>query len=116
MNNIQVSKNFKLREFACKDGSNLVKLDSELLDKLQKLRTRINKPIIITSGYRTPEHNKKVGGASNSQHLYGKAVDIKVNGMTPSQLKVHAEKIGFKGIGLYKTFLHVDVRKNVARW
>lgn len=116
MNNINVSKNFKLREFQCKDGSQLVKLDSELLDRLQKLRDRINRPIIITSGYRTVSHNKKVGGASNSQHLYGKAVDIVVNGMSPKTLANHAEMVGFKGIGIYKTFVHVDVRKNVARW
>lgn len=116
MNNFNISKNFKLREFACKDGSNLVKVDSELLDKLQKLRDRINKPIIINSGYRTPEHNKKVGGASGSQHLLGKAVDIKVNGMTPTTLAKHAEAVGFRGIGLYKTFIHVDTRAVKARW
>lgn len=116
MNDFNISKNFKLREFACKDGSNLVKVDSELLVKLQKLRDRIKKPIIITSGYRTESHNKKVGGSKNSQHLYGKAVDIKVSGMTPQTLLKHAESVGFNGIGLYKWGIHVDVRKNRARW
>src|SRR5699024_4417121 len=81
MNDFNISKNFKLREFACKDGSNLVKVDKNLLNKLQALRDRIKRPIIITSGYRTESHNRKVGGSKNSQHLYGKAVDIKVSGM-----------------------------------
>ena len=116
MNNIQVSKNFKLREFECKDGSKLVKIDRKLVETLQKLRDRLGKPIIITSSYRTPAHNKKVGGATNSQHIHGTAADIKVNGMTPRQLLPHAEAVGFTGIGLYTGHLHVDVRKGKARW
>lgn len=116
MNDFNISKNFKLREFACKDGSNLVKVDKNLLNKLQSLRDRIKRPIIITSGYRTESHNRKVGGSKNSQHLYGKAVDIKVSGMSPQTLLKHAEAVGFTGIGLYKWGIHVDVRKNRARW
>ena len=116
MNEVNVAKNFKLREFECKDGSHLVKVDSKLVDKLQKLRDRLGKPVIITSGYRTAAHNKKVGGAPKSQHLYGTAVDIKVNGMTPKQILPHAEAVGFTGIGLYSGHIHVDVRKNKARW
>jgi len=116
MNNIKVSKNFRLREFQCKDGSQLVKVDSKLVTRLQKLRDRIKKPIYITSGYRTASHNKKVGGSPTSQHLYGRAVDIKVTGMNPKTLAKHAESVGFDGIGIYKTFVHVDVRGYKARW
>lgn len=116
MNNIQISKNFKLKEFQCKDGSKLVKIDSQLLNKLQQLRDIIGKPIIINSGFRTPEHNKRVRGAENSFHLQGKAADIQVNGITPKQLAKYAEKVGFNGIGVYKTFIHVDVRDYKARW
>lgn len=116
MNNIQVSKNFKLREFQCKDGSQLVKVDSQLLNKLQQLRDLIKKPIIITSGYRAPAYNKRVGGASGSQHLLGKAADIKVSGISQNQLAKLAEQVGFNGIGIYKTFVHVDVRFRKARW
>ena len=116
MNNIQISKNFKLKEFQCKDGSQLVKIDSELLDKLQKLRDEIGKPIIINSGYRTEEYNKKVGGAKKSYHMQGKAVDIRVNGMKPKEIAKVAEKIGFNGVGVYKNFLHVDVRRIKAVW
>ena len=116
MNNIQISKNFKLREFQCKDGSQLVKLDSQLLIKLQKLRDLIGKPIIIASGYRTQQYNKKVGGVDDSLHLEGKASDIRINGMSPSQIKRYAEQVGFSGIGIYKSFLHLDIRKTKARW
>jgi len=116
MNNIQISKNFKLKEFQCKDGSQLVKIDSELLHKLQKLRDLIGKPIIINSGYRTPEHNKKVGGAKNSYHLQGKAADIKVNGISPSELVKYAEQVGFNGIGIYKNFVHLDIRPVKTKW
>ena len=116
MNNFKISKNFKLREFQCKDNSCLVKVDSKLLDKLQKLRDRIKKPIIINSGFRTEEWNKKVGGSPRSQHLQGKAVDIMVYGMKPTELAKYAEEIGFDGIGTYKNFIHVDVRGYKARW
>ncbi len=116
MNNIQISKNFKLKEFQCKDGSYLVKIDSRLLEKLQKLRDLIGKPIIITSGYRTPEYNKKVGGVKNSYHLHGKAVDIKVNGISPRELSKYAEKVGFNGIGIYENFIHLDIRPVKTIW
>ena len=116
INHIQISKNFSLREFQCKDGSHQVRLHPTLLAKLQQLRDRLNRPVIITSGYRNPEHNHRVGGAPNSQHLLGTAADIRVNGLTPRQLLPHAEAIGFTGIGLYRTFLHVDTRPTPARW
>jgi uncharacterized protein YcbK (DUF882 family) len=116
MNKIKISTNFSLHEFQCKDGSNLVKLDEKLLEKLQQLRDKLGKAIVIHSGYRTPEYNKKVGGSPNSQHLLGKAADISVAGMTPKQLAALAEQIGFDGIGIYSTFVHVDVRGTRARW
>ena len=116
MNNIQLSKNFKLKEFQCKDGSNQVVLDSQLLNKLQELRDLLNKPIIINSAYRNKEYNKKVGGAANSQHLFGRAVDIKVNGMDPHEVARVAEVIRFGGIGIYPSFVHLDTRPGRARW
>jgi len=116
MNKIKISKNFSLHEFECKDGSHLVKVDEELIDKLQQLRDLIGKPIPIHSGYRTPEYNKKVGGATKSQHLLGKAADISVNGISSEKLAELAEKVGFNGIGIYKTFVHCDVRGYKAHW
>lgn len=116
MNNVQVSKNFKLREFQCKDGNYEVRLDSQLLEKLQALRDRIDRPIIINSGYRTKSYNKLVGGSPNSQHLLGRAADISVATMNPREIAIIAEEIGFGGIGVYNTFVHVDVRNGRARW
>ena len=116
MNNIQISKNFKLKEFQCKDGSQLVKIDSELLHKLQKLRDSIGKPIIINSGYRTPEYNKKVGGAKNSHHMKGQAVDIRISGLKPEEIAKIAEKVGFTGIGIYRNFTHLDIRPVKTKW
>ena len=116
MNNIQISKNFKLKEFQCKDGSQLVKIDSQLLHKLQALRDEIGRPVIINSGYRTESHNKAVGGAKNSYHMQGKAVDIKINGLKPEEIAKIAEKIGFTGIGIYKNFTHLDIRQIKTKW
>jgi uncharacterized protein YcbK (DUF882 family) len=116
MNKIKVSENFSLHEFQCKDGSQLVKIDERLVEKLQKLRDMIGKPIVIHSGYRTPEYNKKVGGANESQHMEGTAADISIAGLSPEKVAELAEKVGFNGIGIYKTFTHVDVRSSKARW
>jgi len=111
---MKLSKNFVLSEFACNDGSKEITVDYELIDLLQKLRDTLNKPIRITSGYRTVTYNKKCGGIATSHHLTGKAADIKVSGMTPLQVAKVADKFGFKGIGAYPTFTHVDVAGSVT--
>lgn len=116
-NDIQVSKNFNLREFE-DHSTGEVMLDSELLAKLQTLREKVGKPIRVTSGYRTREHNKAVGGSPNSQHLYGKAADIVIGGMTSAQIAALAKDVGFRGIGIYpkRGHCHVDVRETPATW
>jgi len=111
---MKLSKNFAIGEFACADGSRDITVDYELVQLLQKLREAIGKPITITSGYRTATYNKKCGGISTSMHLLGKAADIKIAGMTPYQVALAADKIGFKGIGVYPTFTHVDVGGSVS--
>ena len=116
LNDIKISKNFNLKEFDCKCGCNTVKVDSELVGRLQELREKIGKPIIITSGYRCPTHNKRVDGSQTSQHMRGKAVDIKVSGMTAKELAKLGEQLGFDGIGTYSNFVHLDVRGIRARW
>jgi uncharacterized protein YcbK (DUF882 family) len=114
---IQLSKNFKLSEFVCKDGSKKVMYNPLLIEKLQVLRDKLQKSVTIVSAYRTPEYNKKVGGAPKSQHVEGNAVDIVVPGYTPLQIAYIAEKIGFTGIGTYPTFTHVDVRNGkLVKW
>lgn len=113
-----ISKNFRVREFACKDGSDPIFIDDELVGVLQQIRDHFGKAVTITSAFRTASHNKKVGGATYSQHLYGKAADIKVSGVAPSVVADFAETLmpSTGGIGRYSTFTHVDVRKVKSRW
>lgn len=123
---MQLEKNFNLNEFKCKDGSSVpdeylenVKL---LAKNLQILRDKINKPIVIISGYRSPEYNKKIGGAKRSQHMLAKASDIIVSGMSPTEVKetivslIKSGEMHPGGIGLYQSFTHYDVRGVNRRW
>ena len=114
----QVSDNFKVREFACSDGSDAVFISPELVEILQSVRKWAKAPVTINSAYRTAPYNKSCNGAQYSQHMYGLAADIKVSGKTPAQVAAYVESIMPKkgGIGLYKTFTHVDVRATRTRW
>lgn len=116
--NKKVSTNFRVKEFACNDGSDPVFVDSELVEILQKIRNYFGKPVTITSAYRTPTHNKSCGGTTYSQHLYGKAADIKISGVSPEKVAQYAEKLltNSGGIGIYNTFTHIDVRGKKSRW
>ena len=114
--NKKLSRSFTVREFRCKDGSDKVLIDSDLVSILQKIRDYFNAPITINSAYRTASHNRAVGGASKSQHLYGTAADIVVQGVSPKLVAQYAEYIGANGIGWYKSFTHVDVRTTKVRW
>lgn len=113
-----LSKNFRVREFRCKDDTDPIFVDSDLVDILQKVRDHFGKAVTITSAFRTASHNKKVGGATYSQHLYGKAADIKVSGVSPSRVAAYVETLmpNTGGIGRYSTFTHVDVRATKSRW
>ncbi len=111
-------KHFKPKEFACKHCGE-IRVDIQLLEKLEQLRTAIgNRPIIINSGYRCPTHNKAVGGAKNSQHMYGKAADIRVKDMSPRTLEKFADTVFYNGgVGMGgQNIVHVDTRGHRARW
>lgn len=114
----KLSENFKVREFACKDGSDTVFVSYELVEVLQKIRSHFGKPVLIHSGYRTSDYNRKVDGATYSQHLYGTASDISVSGVSPKEVAAFVETLlpGTGGIGIYDTFTHVDVRTAKSRW
>ena len=101
--------NFSPQEIACK-GTGSVLLDFDALDALQRLRTALGKPLLLTSAYRSLSHNQRVGGATNSQHLEGKAFDISVTNHDPAKLIQTAKEAGFTGFGHYPSsgFLHVD--------
>lgn len=116
-----LTSSFKVKEFACNDGSDVILIHPDLPAVLQNIRNQFGKPIIINSGYRTPEYNKKVGGATRSQHCYGTAADIVVDGVSPVSVAIAAEKALKEtghpgGIGIYKSFVHVDVRSKRYRW
>lgn len=116
----RLSPHFRVREFHSKhDPSDLVKVDERLLTLLENIRNYVGKPVHINSGYRSPEYNATLKNASpRSQHCNGKAADIWVEGVTPKQIADIAEcYLGSSGgIGIYKTFTHVDVRTSCARW
>ena len=116
--NEKLSANFKVKEFACKDGSDPIFVSPELVDILQKIRNHFDKAVNINSAYRTPTYNKKVGGATYSQHLYGTAADIRISGVKPKEVAAYVETImpNSGGIGIYANFTHVDVREKKSRW
>jgi uncharacterized protein YcbK (DUF882 family) len=123
---MKLSTNFALSEFASADGKapngDVLKNLTELAKQLEVLRSHIKLPIMVTSGFRSKEHNAKIGGALNSYHVLGMAADIKVKGMTPVQV-AHAIELLIKdgkmkegGIGIYRTWVHYDHRGTKARW
>lgn len=116
--NTKLSANFKVREFACNDGSDPIFISSELVEVLQKIRDHFGKPVNINSGFRTASYNKKVGGATYSQHLYGTAADIRISGVSPKNIAAYAETLlpNKGGIGIYRDFVHIDVRDVKSRW
>jgi uncharacterized protein YcbK (DUF882 family) len=123
---MKISKNFWKSEFDSKDGAKMpLRVLNNILDlarQLQVLRDYTGRRITVTSGYRSPEHNKKVGGVSNSQHLEGKAADIQVKGMRPMAVfrvierLINDGKMKQGGLGLYNNFVHYDIRGEKARW
>lgn len=123
---MRLSENFYLNEFECKSGAampeNVLINIKTLAIQLQVLRNALNASILVTSGYRSPEHNKKVGGSPKSQHVEGTAADIKVSGYTPKQVAAKIEELIEKGemkqggIGIYSTWVHYDFRGTKARW
>lgn len=114
-----ISEHFSRDEFACPHCGQSV-IAPGLIDALEELRALAPSAIRITSGYRCPEHNKSVGGASGSQHQNGVGVDIAIADLTVEQMYVLAEQVdGFRngGLGVYDDgHLHIDVRGRRARW
>lgn len=114
----QVSADFKVREFRCRDGSDEILISDRLVELLQKLRSHFGKPVILNSAYRTQTHNTSVGGSPKSQHLLGNAADIVIEGVSPLETAQYVEFLqpSSGGIGVYQTFTHVDVRTGRSRW
>ena len=116
----KLSSNFKVKEFACKDGSDAVLVAPRLVMVLQSIRDHFGAPITINSAYRTPQYNDKVGGAAQSQHCYGTAADITVKGVSVSKVAEYARKRmpDWGGVGSYKAqgCTHIEVRETRSDW
>lgn len=102
-------KNFRPQEFACPHCGD-VKIDSVLVLVLQKLRDFLGEPVVITSAYRCPEHNEKVGGVPGSAHIKGYAVDIKCQS---SRYRYRVLRFLFRElitrVGIGEGFIHFDI-------
>lgn len=102
-------KYFKRKEFGC-NCCNEVKISHELTTKLDEARELADTPFILNSAYRCEKHNAKVGGSKTSSHMKGYAVDIRVTSSANRFKILNALlAVGFNRIGIYKTFIHVDV-------
>lgn len=116
------SRNFKWSELDCKCGCKANFISGKAIIALQKLRDIIGKPLVVNSAARCPAYNEKVGGAPNSFHIStrsrpSQAFDIsKSHGLSDADFVRYAKLVGFKGIGIYDTFIHVDTRDYEARW
>ena len=123
---MKVTANFSRSEFECSDGSEmpLEVFNNVILlaENLEVLRAHFNTPVNINSAYRSPVYNRTVGGAVNSQHLSGRAADVVMDGITPSEVADAIEfliDVGMMkegGVGRYDTFTHYDIRGTKARW
>lgn len=115
---LQLSPHFRLAEFASKDGADKVLVDEDLVALLEQIREATGGAVTINSGYRSPAHNAAVGGVPHSQHVYGRAADIVVEGASPLLVGQIAEYyLGRRGgIGVYNGFTHVDTRSIRSRW
>tara|TARA_R100001163_G_scaffold11614_4_gene10638 strand:- start:17742 stop:18134 length:393 start_codon:yes stop_codon:yes gene_type:complete len=126
-----MTKNFNIEEFECK--GNLKGCDcqmpddvynniQELAENLQIVRDMLQEPIKVNSGWRCEKYNRKIKGAKRSQHLLGKAADIRIKDLTPDEVANAIDKLqegGFikkGGLGRYNSFTHYDIRGRKARW
>ena len=123
---MKLTKNFSKKEFDCKCGCDM---PQDVLESVQKLSVQLqvvrntsNAPISINSAYRCPSHNKAIGGVKNSQHILGKAADIRIKGLTADEVADLIESLYNKGeiqiggLGRYNSFTHVDIRNSSPRW
>ena len=115
----QLSYHFHRDEFACKCGCGFNTVDSELITVLETIRAQFKKPVVITSGCRCFKHNTKSGGSDNSQHIYGRAADFKIEGVAPAEVARFVDELwpNQYGLGVYSSWTHIDTRtKGPARW
>lgn len=125
---MQLTKNFTLKEFKCRDGSVtpcwVIENLKLVAEQLQILRDYSGLRIKINSGYRSPKYNKKIKGVKNSMHKKGFASDIRMQNKTPKQVNgmieflISTGQMKQGGLGQYKSFNHYDIGYNnkKRRW
>jgi len=116
-----LAKNFSRYEFACDCGCGFDAADPDLVAALQRLRNLLGRPVLILSGCRCKAHNRQVGGVRESLHTQGRAADVMVFGklenLDPERVEdLGLFRLGFKGVGIYKWGLHLDMRKKKTVW
>ena len=100
---------FRPNEVACK-GTGKILVNEDALAALDNLRTHLGHSIRLSSAYRSPYHNSKIGGAPRSSHLEGHAFDVQLQGRDKETIRNVAQQVGFKGFGMrYQTFIHIDM-------
>jgi uncharacterized protein YcbK (DUF882 family) len=122
----KMTKNFSVHEFNSKDGTpvpeELFPNLETLAKNLQVIRDHIGEPLQILSGYRSPAHNKKVGGKKASYHMKAMAADLTCKSLTPRKLHtliltlIKQGKVKNGGLGLYPGFVHYDIGPANRRW
>lgn len=120
------TENFSISEleYSCSVPSELLDNAQELLENLQVLRNEVKRPIKIIpgGGYRDEKLNTQCKGSKNSQHLQAKASDIRIEGLTPTQVQqtilklIDQGKMKKGGVGIYETFVHYDIRGTLTQW
>ena len=120
---MKINRWFSEAEFSCNDTDRTPApyIDTNLVAILTLVREKFEKPVIITSSYRTPEYNKAIGGSEHSHHLYtnnGSAADIQIKGVEPIAIYEYLDKLYPEslGLGVYNSFNHIDTRLVKARW
>jgi uncharacterized protein YcbK (DUF882 family) len=107
-----MSNYFSAKELNCRCGCGMV-CQPVLISMLNQLREAWGLPLTLNSAARCEKHNKEVGGEPGSQHLKGRAADINTTNLNPKEVRnlaKMAQTLGFRGIGIGKSFLHVDCR------
>ena len=121
MKSMKLSPHFSEREFQCKCGCGICRVDPVLIKKLEWIRKVLGRSMTVKSGCRCKTHNKMIGGKSRSAHLTSRwrfctAADIAVNGSIQRfRLVETALNAGIKRIGPHKRFVHLDVDENLPQ-
>ena len=106
----KITENFSREEFVCKCGCGLMAINPAIVQRLQVIRDIVGKPISILSGYRCKKHNEEVGGAKESQHMMGNAVDFNIEEHSMGHLAIMLDKWS-GGFHFYQSenFIHIDI-------